>query len=125
MAEKTPQKRLAAALVVETYLRWQLKETRDSIDRLEKEIVDWERKREIAYRESRFTIEETHSDEEPDRIHRGGCQHNRGASDFLEGPEAALQYDERGLTACEICNPLPGLRSAVLNWTPPLPEDGV
>jgi len=121
MSERTPEERLANARVVAQYLRSQLRETEQKISSLETEVAEHERRKAVAYRENRFKIEHTWSDEDPDIMHRGGCGKTPGG-DLLQAEEAALVMRDQRIVGCQTCNPLPALRSVFL--TVPLPDEG-
>ncbi|MEV3857755.1 hypothetical protein AB0J38_25945 [Streptomyces sp. NPDC050095] len=124
MSDRTPEENLARARVVEEYLIYELRATRRKITELEDAVVEAERRRKVAYRENRFAVERTWSDEDPDVMHRGGCRKHptRSDDDLMQAPEAALMMRDRHMTGCETCNPLPALRSVYL--TPPIGDDG-
>jgi hypothetical protein len=110
MREQNPEERLAKHRAVEAWLEYQLQQTRQTIAELEKKAAQWERMKETAYRENRFTIEPSRTDDGPDMLHRGGCQRNLGAVDFYLPEELAWEASQRQLVPCETCNPMPGLR---------------
>lgn len=110
MNEQDPRERLAKHRAVAAWLEYQLGQERQTIAKLEREVAEQERRREVAYRESRFTIEQARTEEEPVRLHRGGCRLNPGAVDFYTGEELVGVLEGVQVEACETCNPFPGLR---------------
>lgn len=110
MSKKSPEERLAKALDVEEWLVYQLQQTRAAIPRLRAEVAEQERRRDVAYIESRFTIEPARTDDTLDRLHRGGCRKNATARDFYTPQDLASILGTRQVDACDVCNPLPGLR---------------
>jgi hypothetical protein len=110
MHDLNPEERLAKHRAVAAWLEYQLTQTRKTIAELEKKAASWERMKEASYRERRFTIEPARTDEEPDVLHRGGCQRHPGAVDYYLPEELAWEASHRQLTPCETCNPMPGLR---------------
>lgn len=122
MHDQSPEERLAKHRTLEAWLTYQLQQTRQAIRKLEAEVVEGERRRAVAHRESRFTVEYTWSDEEPNVMHRGACEKNPTGGDLLDPREAALMMRDRPLTACTACNPISALRAVYL--TIPLPDEG-
>lgn len=120
MHDLNPEERLAKHRAVEAWLEYQLQQTRQTIAELEKQAANWERMQEVAYRENRFTIEPTRTDEGLDRLHRGGCHKQPAPRDFYLPAELASVLGQRRVDACETCNPLPGLRG---RWMPRIESD--
>lgn len=113
--KESPEVRLQRARAVELYLNHQLGQTREAIRRLEAEVTEQERRRDVAYRESRFTIEQAASDDEHDTLHRGSCPQHPNPLDYITAQMAASTMRRRPIQPCLVCNPMSGLRGT---WVP-------
>ncbi|MEU6217208.1 DUF6233 domain-containing protein [Streptomyces sp. NPDC047022] len=122
MSESSLPERIEKHRAVAAWLEFQLGQERATIRRLEKEAVEWDRRKAVAWRERRFTVQEPRHDEEQYVIHRGGCMNNPGARDYVQAPEVVIMMQGKNVEGCRTCNPMPGLRGT---WTPRLaPDEG-
>ncbi|MFE1949988.1 DUF6233 domain-containing protein [Streptomyces sp. NPDC059524] len=119
MNDQSPEERLAKHRAVEAWLEYQLRETRRTIAELEKEAVEGERRRAVAYRERRYTLEQGDSEEQIGILHRGACEQYKG-EDFFEAPQAAVLLRDRRAVPCDTCRPALGLRGT---WIPSVDND--
>ncbi|MEB8338447.1 hypothetical protein [Streptomyces endophyticus] len=120
MHDQSPAERLAKHQTVKAWLIYQLHQTEKEIAKLEKETAERERMKEASYRERRFTIEPARTEDEPDRLHRGGCRNQPPPVDFHLPEELLSELGQRQVAACATCNPLPGLRG---RWMPRIESD--
>lgn len=106
------------------WLEYQLQQEIRIIADLEREAAEHERRKKVAYRELRFVVERSWSDETPDVMHRGNCRKNRSGGELIEDHEAAIIMGDRSdrTIACTICNPLPALKAVYLS--PHTPDEG-
>jgi integrase len=110
MHDLDPEERLAKHRAVAAWLEYQLQQTRQTIAELEKQAANWERMKEASYRERRFTIEPSRTEDALDCIHRGNCRKQPPPVDFYLPEELLAEVGQRRMDACSLCNPLPGLR---------------
>ncbi|MEU6217198.1 DUF6233 domain-containing protein [Streptomyces sp. NPDC047022] len=120
MSESSLPERIAKHRAVAAWLEFQLGQERATIRRLEKEAVELERGKTVAWRERRFTVQEPRHDAEPYVIHRGGCTKSPAARDYVQAPEVVIMMRGKSVEGCRTCNPMPGLRGT---WTPRLDPD--
>lgn len=122
MSDLSPEERLARHRAVLQWLEYQVGQELKEIAKLEAEISEKRRRKKVAYRESRFTVEYTWSDDTPDILHRGACEKYHATGDHLQAAEAALMMRERHLVTCPSCNPGPAL--AHVRLPPVIPDEG-
>ncbi|MFD3563464.1 DUF6233 domain-containing protein [Streptomyces sp. NPDC058686] len=99
---------------VVAWLKYQLPQEEETIRKLEDKQAEEDHRRQVAHIESRFKIERPMTEDEPDRLHRGGCRRGGEPLHYYTAQEVAMVL--RGalsVAACEVCNPLPGLNIRV------------
>ncbi|WP_327662730.1 MULTISPECIES: hypothetical protein [unclassified Streptomyces] len=115
MPESSLPERIEKHRAVAAWLEYQLGQERATIERLEGEAVEQERRRKVAWKESRFTVQEPLHEESPYVIHRGGCTRNPSPLDYYEAPDLVMMMRGKNASPCPTCNPMPGLRGT---WIP-------
>ncbi|MFF2508772.1 hypothetical protein ACFVTY_36210 [Streptomyces sp. NPDC058067] len=77
-----------------------------TIRKLEDNQAEQDRRQQVAHVESRFKVNRPIAEDEPDRLHRGGCRRGGEPLHYNTAQEVVMVLRR---AACEVCNLLAGL----------------